>query len=73
MFNKEKFKELVKEQGRRTDWLAMKCGIDTEAIRKYLRGDRAPKMPVIILLSQCLGVELSSLLIKNDQKDQKAA
>lgn len=61
MFNLERFREIVEEQGRKTIWLAEVSGLKPFTMGAILRGDRNPSLPVIKNLARALKVPESEL------------
>jgi transcriptional regulator with XRE-family HTH domain len=67
----EKAKELIKERGRTTEWVAERCGIEVTSLRNILRGDK-PSLPVIKLMALALDCAESELFDKEDPGRKRA-
>ena len=58
----EKVLELMNQRGWNQKKLAEESGITVSSVSRYLRGDRTPRMDIIINFSKALGVTAEYLL-----------
>lgn len=60
-FKREKVKELLESEGRRTSWLANQCGINRVTLNHYLSGRTNPSLPVLKLMAIALDCDEGEL------------
>ncbi|MCR5095526.1 MAG: helix-turn-helix domain-containing protein [Erysipelotrichaceae bacterium] len=58
----EKVKNLLNEKGMNQKDLSKKSGITEASVCRYLKGDRRPRIDVIVNFAEALGVEVDFLL-----------
>lgn len=61
----EKVRMLMREKGLNQKQLAEKSGITEPSVCRYLKGDREPRIDIIINFSKALGVSIEYLLDKS--------
>lgn len=67
IFDRMKAKSLKQKKGIETNWLADRCEVRPETMRKYLAGKLIPSQPVVKLMSIALGCDKSDLLTESDR------
>jgi transcriptional regulator with XRE-family HTH domain len=58
----EKVKMLLDEKGMNQKDLSKKSGITEASVCRYLKGDRKPRIDIIVNFAEALGVEVEELL-----------
>ena len=66
----EKLRELRKKSGMTQEQVAQKIGVTRQTISSYESGRTEPGLDILKELSRVYGVEISELLIDNDQLDR---
>lgn len=61
----EKVKKLMKEQNLNQKELALKSGITEPSVCRYLKGEREPRIDIVINFAKALNVSIEYLLDKN--------
>jgi plasmid maintenance system antidote protein VapI len=64
MFNCERAKKVIEEQGRTQKWLAHRLGKEPATISRYLSGDSACPKDTAIALAAVLGLQQDSFWIE---------
>lgn len=62
-----KARELKQKHGRKTDWLARECGVETKSMRNMLRGSANPSRSVLLLMAQALECSVDDLSAEEPQ------
>jgi transcriptional regulator with XRE-family HTH domain len=64
-FDHVKIKALVDNRGLKISWLAQKCRVNTETLRRYLIGSVSPSLAVMALMAMTLDIDEKELLIES--------
>lgn len=73
MFNRERAKQLFEKSGRTKKWTADECGVDTDTLSSYFRGDRNPSRAVVLHMTRIWDVPESDLMATESDQNNVAA
>ena len=72
MFDWERARAIIRETGRRRDWLAEKSHISMPHLNKLLLGTAKPSKGTVALLAMSLDVDLDELWAEDGESNSKA-